>query len=146
MQISLLSLARNEIERIGCLRADGRAEDDDEILTSLVQFDALANLVAIDGAGDATSRVSYPNFACFRQECVVPIIERLLVDPEMRAAIFSRSDEGLAVALGRMAEVGQREGVMYDGSEAGFELRCESSSPGTALSRKPRSDYAVICP
>ena len=40
-----------------------RTSDDDAILTSLAQFDLLANLAAIDGAGSTDSGVFYTNWS-----------------------------------------------------------------------------------
>lgn len=68
VDISLLSLARNDIARLDCVRADGIAEDDEQVTSSLAQFDILANLVAIADVGEASARVYYPNFARFRQD------------------------------------------------------------------------------
>jgi hypothetical protein len=114
-QTSLLSLARNEVERLPCLRPDGLAGDDEAIITSLAQFDALSNVAGIDAADDADRRVFYTNFARFRQNRIQPIIERLLEDAEMRAVIFPREDDELAAALARIGEMAHEEGVRYDG-------------------------------
>jgi hypothetical protein len=113
--ISLLSLARNEVARLSCLRPDGLTPDDDAIITSLAQFDALSNITAIDDAGDARSRVFYSNFARFRQTRVQSIVERLLQDAEMRGTLFRRDDEDLATALAEIGKVASAEGVRYDG-------------------------------
>jgi hypothetical protein len=117
-QISLLSLARNEVERLSCLRPDGLAGDDEEIITSLAQFDLLSNAAAIDAAGDADARVFYTNFARFRQDRIQPVVNRLLNQgSDLRAAIFPGSDEDLAIALAKIGEMASREGARY----AGFE-------------------------
>lgn len=114
---SLISLARSETEALVCLRPDGTAADDEAILDSLVQFDALSNIAAIGAARDARSRVFYPNFARFRQERIQPTVERLLTDPEMRAALFPLEDDDLALALKAIEQVAHHEGLRY----AGFE-------------------------
>lgn len=114
-QTSLLSLARTEVERLACLRPDGLAGDDEEIITSLAQFDALSNVAEIDAAGDNDGRVFYTNFARFRQNRIQPIIERMLEDPDMRAVIFRRGDEELALALAKIGEMAHQEGMRYDG-------------------------------
>ena len=88
------------------------------VLTSLAQFDVLSNLVAIDGAGSVEGRVFYPNFARFRQSRIQPVVERLLTQPEMRAAVFKRKDDDLAIALAEIERVAAHEGVTYDGFES----------------------------
>jgi hypothetical protein len=113
--LSLLSLARDVVAHLDCLRADGLAPDDDLIVTALAQFDALANVAAIDNAGKTGSGVFYPNFARFRQERIMPVVEQLLTDDEMRSAIFRRGDEDLALALDAIGEVAHREGIRYNG-------------------------------
>jgi hypothetical protein len=115
VELSLLSLARNEIDRLECLRLDGLAGDDDQLITSLAQFDVLSNLAAIDGSGEADGRVFYTNFARFRQDRIMPILELLLKDQDVRKAVFKRSDEDLAIALTTIARMAHNEGVRYDG-------------------------------
>lgn len=115
VHLSLLSLARNVVANLACLRPDGIEADDDLILTSLAQFDALSNLVAIDDAGDSDTRVFYTNFARFRQDRIQPAVERLLTDQGMRQAIFGRGDDELAVALRMIGDRARSEGSRYDG-------------------------------
>lgn len=117
VELSLLSLARNEVARLFCLRPDGLAPDDDAIITSLAQFDVLSDITAIDGAGAADRRVFYTNFARFRQDRIQPIVNRLLEDADMRATLFRRGNEDLAIAFARIAEMASTEGVRYDGFE-----------------------------
>jgi hypothetical protein len=117
LEVSLLSLARNDVVRLNCLRADGLTPDDDQITTSLAQFDVLSNVVAIDGAADTHGRVFYSNFARFRQSRVQPAVDRLLADPDMRRTLFTGSDEDLAVALAAIGERAQKEGWRFDGFE-----------------------------
>lgn len=114
IQISLLSRAAELIQREPALRPD--TGDEDEILTSLTQFDLLSNLAAIDGADSTDSAVFYTNFARFRQDRIEPIAERLLTDAKLRHAIFRDHDDGdLAVALQAVARMAHSEGVRYDG-------------------------------
>jgi hypothetical protein len=115
-QISLLSLARNEVARLSCLRPDGLSADAEAIIDSLAQFDFLSNAAAIDDAGDTDSRVFYTNFARFRQDRIQPIVNRLLdEDSDIRTAIFPSSNEDLAVALAKIGEMAGSEGVRYAG-------------------------------
>jgi hypothetical protein len=115
VDLSLLSLARNVVGRLDCLRPDGLESEDDAILTDLAQFDLLSNLVAIDDVREPQGRVFYPNFARFRQERIQPIADRLVSDSGMRTALLRHGDEVLAQAL---LEVGMRaanEGWRFDG-------------------------------
>lgn len=115
VELSLLSLARKDVERLACLRSDGISAEDEAVISSLAQFDLLSNLAAIDGAGSVDSEVFYPNFARFRHDRVQPVVDRLLSDQEMRKIIFERGDDDLAIALNRIGQVAQREGIRYNG-------------------------------
>lgn len=115
VDLSLLSLARNVVGRLDCLRPDGLQPDDDAIFTDLAQFDLLSNLVAIDDVREQKGRVFYPNFARFRQERIQPIADRLVGDPEMRAALLHHGDEVLAIALFEVGNRAASEGWRFDG-------------------------------
>jgi hypothetical protein len=112
-QIGLIDFARDDGIRLDCLRSDGAS--DDAVLTSIVQFDLLSNLVAVDAAHSLDPRVFYTNFARFRQDRVEPIIDKLLTDQPMRAEIFKGSDDELAMALAVIGEAAMNEGLRYGG-------------------------------
>lgn len=114
VQVSLLTLAIQVVERVPSLRPD--TDDQDVILTSLAQFDLLANLAAIDGSGSVDGSVFYPNWARFRQQRTQPDADRLMSDQALRQAIFrDHGDEDLAVALRAVGKMAHEEGVRYDG-------------------------------
>jgi hypothetical protein len=114
--VSLLSLARNVAARLDCLRPDGLQPESDELLTSLAQFDLLADVVAVTAAGRAGSRVFYPNFARYRQHRVQSAANLLVADGDMRQALLGvQDDEALAGALAAIGDQAQREGWRYDG-------------------------------
>lgn len=115
IELSLISLARAVVSELGCLRLDDIPADDDALLTSLVQFDILSNIVAIDGAGTLGGGVFFPNFARFRQERVDPVAERLLTDTTMRDALFKRDDDDLAIALRAIGQEASKVGWTVDG-------------------------------
>jgi hypothetical protein len=115
VELSLLSLARGDVARLGCLRPDGLALDSDEVITSLAQFDVLSNITAVVAADDASGRVFYPSFARVRQHRVQPVVERLLTDDAMRTALGVANDASLASALTGIAEIALSEGQRYDG-------------------------------
>ena len=114
-RIGLIDLARDDAARLACLRWDGIQPDDEALLTSIVQFDVLSNLAAIDHAGSTDTKVFYTNFARFRQERAQPAAERLLTDSHMRAEIFRGTDSELAEALVTVGHLGRGEGAPYDG-------------------------------
>lgn len=114
-RIGLIDLARDDAARLACLRWDGIQPDDEALLTSIVQFDVLSNLAAIDHAGSTDTKVLYTNFARFRQERAQPAAERLLTDSHMRAEIFRGTDSELAEALVTVGHLGRGEGAPYDG-------------------------------
>jgi Schlafen, AlbA_2 len=118
VDLSLLSLARNVVARLNCLRPDGSQPDDDSIFTDLAQFDLLSNLIAIDDVGDAEGRVFYPNFARFRQERIQPIADRLVADQDLRAELFRNGDQILAKALFEVGSRAANEGWRFDGFES----------------------------
>jgi hypothetical protein len=115
IQLSLLSLTRNDIARLECLRPHGLASDDDAILTSLTQFDFLSNIVAIDRVGSVDGRVFYTSFARFRQHRIQPVADAVIADEEMRQVLFTRGDEDLAIALATIGDRAQRECWRFDG-------------------------------
>lgn len=115
VNLSLLSLARNVVARLACLRPDGLGPEDDSLLTSLAQFDVLASIVAVGDAGSTEGRVFYPNFARFRQDRIQRIVNRLLTDDAMRNVMFTGSDEELAQALQAIGEAAHSEGWRFDG-------------------------------
>jgi hypothetical protein len=117
VSLSLLTLAAQVVQGNPGLTAD--APSDDEILTSLARFDFLANLAAIDGAGEVEtikSGVFYPNWARFRQERIQPVADQLVSDPTLRHAIFrNHGDADLAVALQAVSKMASSEAARYDG-------------------------------
>lgn len=116
IELSLLNLARATIARLDCLRPDGLPADDDEILTSLAQFDVLSNIVAVvDGRDASPGQAFYPNFARFRQDRTQPVVDRLIADQPMRQALGIDDDDRLALALNVIGELARNEGWRYHG-------------------------------
>jgi hypothetical protein len=114
IEISLLTRAAQVVKLEPALHPD--TDDDDAILTSLAQFDLLANLAGIDGAGTVDDVAFYTNWARFRQDRVQPVADRVVTDPGVREAIFrDHNDEDLAVALQVIAKMAHQEGMRYDG-------------------------------
>lgn len=110
-----MTLARAVAARLECLRQDGLDENDDELITSLAQFDVLADIVAIDDSGEADGRYFYPNFARFEAQRVIPVISRLLDDAAMRETLFKGTTEQLALALNVIGRLAANEGMRFWG-------------------------------
>lgn len=119
ISLSLLSLAKKHAEREECLR-NGLQPEDEWILDSLCQFDALSALAAIADAHNLMPHLFYTSFARFWSHRTEPAIVKLLTDPVMRAAIFPGTDDELAQALRRLDAAAQSEGFNYPGWD-GFE-------------------------
>jgi hypothetical protein len=112
--VSLVSLARTDADRLNCLRPD-LANTDGRILDSICQFDFLAALSGVSEYGEVESKVFYTNFATYYTERVEPIVERLLVDPELRGSIFPGPDRELAAALAALNGLAMSEGFRFGG-------------------------------
>jgi hypothetical protein len=116
-KVSVLTVARTDVVRLDCLRSDGVASDDDELLTTLAQFDVLSNVVALDGAGlRSGGGVYFPNFARFYGHRVAPVVERLTSDMDMRGKLLARLDDAeLAQALNTIGTYATSVGWHFDG-------------------------------
>jgi hypothetical protein len=112
VQRSLLSFAHRLVAQSEWLRP-GLAGDDERILDSLCQFDALAALAVIDETGFMAD--FYPNFSRFYSTRTVPAIARLISDDSMRRAIFPKSDAELANALRGLNEQARQAAVRFNG-------------------------------
>jgi hypothetical protein len=114
---SLLSLAHRVVAEREFLRP-GLSGDDERILDSLCQFDALAALAVIGETGFLSG--FYPNFARFYSRRTVPVIARLTSDDVMRQAIFPKPDQELADALRGLDGQARQAGLRFNGWD-GFE-------------------------
>jgi hypothetical protein len=103
-----LELARGE----EALRPDLSA-DDDALLDSICQFDALAAFAAFDDAGSADGSHYYPNFARFNWMRSEPAVVALIEDDAARAAVFPRPNDELAAAIRSLAQLARGESLRY---------------------------------
>jgi hypothetical protein len=117
VQRSLLSLAHRLVARSEWLRP-GLAGDEERILDSLCQFDALAALAVIGETGPLSG--FYPNFSRFYSNRTVPVIARLISDDALRQAIFPKSDQELADALRGLDAQARQAGFRFNGWD-GYE-------------------------
>jgi hypothetical protein len=94
----LIDRGRNAVRAVGALRPD-RQIDDEAILDSVCQFDALGCLVVICERGTFDSGNFYPSFAGYYSRRTEPAIARLVSDPAMRRELFDGDNRCLADAL-----------------------------------------------
>jgi hypothetical protein len=111
---SLLQLALDHIIATPELRPD-YGPDDDRLLSSLAQFDILANLAVTATAGSVQSAGVYPHFRRFFGFRSDPAVVALLEDAKARAEIYPESDAKLAVALRELGQVGSGEFFYVNG-------------------------------
>lgn len=95
VQISVLVLARETVDRLACLRPDLPAASD-AVLDSLCQFDALGGVAALANGTDSNV---YPSFGAFNEYRTEPALVRLIRDPAVREAIGPIDNQSLANAL-----------------------------------------------
>lgn len=137
VDLSLLSLALEDIQRLAALRVDRFAIDSENALDSLAQFDFLACLFAADEHGTENGSVFYPNFARFQQRRIQPIADRVVSDADFRRQLFSSSDAKVADALERIGELARSEGVRF----AGFST-WDDTEVGKFISENKNDDLA----
>ena len=112
--IQLVSLGVAVARRLTCLRPDAGAEDE-RILDSICQFDALAALAAMRESDIRDPKVFFTNFAYYFAHRTEPALRRLLSDGPTRAAIFPGTDQELAVALSVLNQWARQAGFQYSG-------------------------------
>jgi len=94
----LIDKGRNAVRTVATLHPDHQL-DDEAILDSLCQFDALGCLVVIGERGTSDSGNFYPSFAGYYSRRTEPAIARLVSDPAMWRELFNGDDRLLADAL-----------------------------------------------
>jgi hypothetical protein len=116
---SLLQLALAHIIATPELRPDYEA-DDNRLLSSLAQFDILANLSVASTAGSVQSAGVYPHFRRFYGFRSDPAVVALLEDENARSEIYPESDAKLAHALRDLGQIGSGEFFYVSGWD-GYE-------------------------
>lgn len=104
----LIDRGRNVVRAVTTLHPDHRP-DDEAILDSLCQFDALGGLVVIGERGTPESGNFYPSFAGYYSRRTEPAISRLVSDPAMRRELFDADDRTLADALVAVLDLAAKE-------------------------------------
>jgi hypothetical protein len=121
----LIDRGRNAVRAVAALHPDADV-DDEAILDSLCQFDALGCLVVIGERGAADSGNFYPSFAGYYSRRTDPALARLVSDQAMRRVIFDGDDRSLADALVAVLERAAKESIMigaWDGVDDQSILR-----------------------
>jgi hypothetical protein len=116
---SLLQLALAHIVATPELRPDYEP-DDDRLLSSLAQFDILADLAVTSIAGSVQSAGVYPHFRRFYGYRSDPAVVTLLEDEDARSEIHPESDAKLAQALRDLGQIGSGEFFYVNGWD-GYE-------------------------
>lgn len=111
---SLLQMALAHIVSTPELRPDYEP-DDDRLLSSLAQFDILANLAATSTAGSVQSAGVYPHFRRFFGFRSDPAVVALLENEDARREIYPSDDADLAQALRDLGQIGSGEFFYVNG-------------------------------
>ncbi|MGB8231781.1 MAG: ATP-binding protein [Pseudonocardiaceae bacterium] len=112
--VGLIARAHNVIRVIEATHPD-KTVDDEAILNSLCQFDALAGLVVIGERGSFKSGNFYPSFSRYPTRRTEPAYRRIVTDRAMRKKLFDGDDQFLADAILETDRLAQQEGLRYIG-------------------------------
>jgi hypothetical protein len=115
-EIGLLSQVMARINRLGCVHPDLEA-DDDRLLSSVAQFDALAMLAVLTSAPGDRDYPYYPNFARYYWRRIEPILARVITDSDLRSALAIGTDEELARDLHDMLSMASSEARQFRGGD-----------------------------
>jgi hypothetical protein len=114
--LSVLKLAEEQTTHLDCLRPDERLEGD-AVFTSVCQFDALQCLVVLATSERAAN--AFPNFGQFYAHRSEPVIERVILDLDVRATVAPMSDQDLADAIRYLNQTARRSFFMaWDGFDS----------------------------
>lgn len=114
----MLSFVLGTAARLRCLTPDLPSDvgaEDDRLIDSVVQFDALAMLAVLAHAPGDRDFPYYPNFAGFYWHRLEPSLAELIGDPVMRDVLHPGTDEGLRADVRQMLEWAQQEGRRFAG-------------------------------
>jgi hypothetical protein len=110
---SPLVFAQEHIVRMECLRPDVVAEDE-QVVTSLCQFDILAGFAAVAGTSRRFDPPYLAQFARWFAERTDPVVVEMIEGGPMRETFFPGDDEELAGALRALAHnASQMAGLIH---------------------------------
>ncbi|MFF8639027.1 helix-turn-helix domain-containing protein [Streptomyces pilosus] len=110
----LIAAAHNVVREVAALHPD-TAADNETILNSLCQFDALGALVVISARNNTDDRNFYTNFARYRSERTEPALITITQDAQARTTLFAGDDELLKAGILNMLRIADYEGSRYMG-------------------------------
>lgn len=110
----LIARARNIVRAVAATRPDSSHEND-IILDSLCQFDALGCLVVIGERKSFDSGNYYPSFSRYYTQRTAPAFVDIVTDPQMRSALFNEDNRFLADSLVEVLTRAERESFRYNG-------------------------------
>jgi hypothetical protein len=117
--LGLIERGHNVVRGLQAAHPD-RASEDEAILNSLCQFDALGCLVVIGERGSTDSGNYYPSFARYRQLRSAPAFAGMVHNTTMRHELFVGSDQQLADAMAEILSRADKENFRY-GNWAGID-------------------------
>lgn len=113
--VSLLWMAKQVADGSPTL-AEATGPDDETRIDAICRFDMVAMIVALGAGGSADSHHYYPHFARFYEHRSLPVLERVIADPEVRQTLFpNRSDQELAIVIRWIDHSATQEGFRYAG-------------------------------
>jgi len=99
-----------------CLRPDLASLQEDRLLDSVCQFDALASTAAIARAGSFDSGCFYPSFGLFESDRSEPFFRKLLGSEAVRGVVApDTADDDLYIILTGLSSRAAIEGAPYGG-------------------------------
>lgn len=100
--------------RLECLRPDV-GQEDEQVITSLCQFDMLAGFAAIAGTSRRSDPPYLAQFARWFAERTDPIVVEMIEGGPMRDTFLPQGDDELAAALRALANNASRMAGMIHG-------------------------------
>lgn len=118
-EIGLVSLVTSLIRSRACLRPDVGDSDEevDLILTSIIQFDALAMMAVLAYAPGDRDYPYFPHFGRYYSHRSEPVLSTLVTDRNVREAIHPGDDDALRNDLVTALNWAHESGVRYGGGE-----------------------------
>jgi hypothetical protein len=130
--LGLIERGHNVVRAVQAAHPDHESENE-AILNSLCQFDALGCLAVIGERGSIDSGNYYPSFSRYRQLRSAPAFAGMVREGVMRHKIFAGSDQQLADAMAEVLSRADKETFRYgnwagidDGSVSAFIARRRS--------------------
>jgi hypothetical protein len=111
---ALIAGARNAVRAVKALHPDLDPEDD-RVLNSICQFDALGALVNMGQTSSLDSKNFYTNFARYDSQRTEPAFVAIVSDTAMRTALFDGDDRLLAEAIDELSKKATSEGFRFNG-------------------------------